>query len=70
MPGEIWIERLNPETESEACRVLARAFATNPLHIAAFGRARVLPRNEVFFQTGLGVMKGQKLVFRAKTASR
>jgi ribosomal protein S18 acetylase RimI-like enzyme len=45
----------------EASRMLARAFVTNPLHIAAFGRDELL-KNETFFGTGLTVMKGPKFV--------
>ncbi|MGH9370663.1 MAG: GNAT family N-acetyltransferase [Vicinamibacterales bacterium] len=45
----------------EAARMLARAFATNPLHVAAFGTDE-LARNEAFFRVGLTVMKGPRLV--------
>ena len=45
----------------EASRALARAFASNPGHIAAFGRV-ALARNEFFFGAALAVMKGPKLV--------
>jgi ribosomal protein S18 acetylase RimI-like enzyme len=41
--------------------LLARAFVTNPVHIAAFGRGR-LAANEAFFHVGLAAMKGPKLV--------
>ena len=46
---------------AEAARVLARAFVTNPINAAAFG-ADQLARNEAFFRSGLGLMKGTKLV--------
>jgi ribosomal protein S18 acetylase RimI-like enzyme len=59
--SELRIEPFRPEMLAKASRVLARAFVTNPLHIAAFGRDQ-LSRNEAFFRTGLAVMKGSKLV--------
>jgi ribosomal protein S18 acetylase RimI-like enzyme len=39
---------LPAERRDDAARMLARAFACNPLHIAMFGR-HVLVRNEAFF---------------------
>jgi ribosomal protein S18 acetylase RimI-like enzyme len=42
-------------------RLLARAFVTNPLHVAVFGSGN-LAANEAFFRTGLAAMKGPKLV--------
>src|SRR5204862_702813 len=59
--SEISLRPLIPATLPEAARMLARAFATNPLHLAAFGD-NVLRRNEAFFMTGLAAMKGTKLV--------
>ena len=47
----------------EAASVLARAFLSNPLHVAAFGPAPV-DRNEVFFKLGLRVMKGPTFLAR------
>lgn len=44
------------ETDTAAA-LLARAFVTNPLHVAAFGRDQ-LATNEAFFRIGLSVMKG------------
>jgi hypothetical protein len=55
------IEPFTPAGTAEASRTLARAFVTNPLHVAAFGADR-LTRNEAFFRTGLAAMKGPKLV--------
>jgi ribosomal protein S18 acetylase RimI-like enzyme len=52
---------LKPEHNEEAVRLLARAFVTNPLHIAVFGPDQT-GANEAFFRIGLAVMKGQKLV--------
>ena len=43
--------------QAEAARMLARAFVTNPLHIAAFGASQ-LAANERFFRIGLSAMKG------------
>jgi ribosomal protein S18 acetylase RimI-like enzyme len=57
------IETLPPELVESAIAVLARAFVTNPLHVAAFGPAR-LDRNETFFRIGLNAMKGRKVAVR------
>ena len=59
--SEVRIEYLNRDMTAEAARMLARAFVTNPLHIAAFG-ANELARNEAFFRAGLTAMKGPKRV--------
>ena len=59
--SEVCIETFNADMTAEAARMLARAFATNPLHVAAFG-ADALARNEAFFRVGLTVMKGPRLV--------
>ena len=53
------IEPLTPGMLPEAARMLARAFVTNPLHVAAFGPGQ-LARNEAFFRTGLTVLKGPR----------
>jgi ribosomal protein S18 acetylase RimI-like enzyme len=58
---DIQIEVMRVEMQLEAATVLARAFLTNPLNVAAFG-AGALARNEAFFRRSLTVMKGQKLV--------
>ena len=55
------IEPLRPQLEPAAVRMLARAFVTNPLHLAAFGAGRV-DRNEAFFRAGLAVMRGPTFV--------
>src|SRR5262245_14323261 len=55
------ITALSPTQHGEAARMLARAFVTNPLHVAVFGAAR-LDANEAFFRIGFSVMKGQKHV--------
>jgi ribosomal protein S18 acetylase RimI-like enzyme len=59
--SEITLAPLATAMLPEAARLLARAFVTNPLHVAAFG-ADVLRRNEAFFTTALSVMKGTRLV--------
>lgn len=41
--------------------MLARAFLSNPLHVAAFGGEH-LPRNEAFFHAVLRAIKGRTLV--------
>ena len=56
----IAITSLKPEQEEEAVRLLARAFVTNPLHVAVLG-ADQLRANVSFFRIGLSVMKGIKL---------
>lgn len=55
------VEPLAPEWVPEVTRVLARAYVTNPLHVAVFGPG-ALDRNELFFREGLAVMKGPKVV--------
>lgn len=45
----------------EASRLLARAFVTNPLHVAVFGPDE-LAANDTFFRTALRVLKGRALV--------
>jgi ribosomal protein S18 acetylase RimI-like enzyme len=57
----ITITVLTPEQEEKAVGLLARAFVTNPLHVAVFGTDQI-SANEAFFRIGLAVMKGQKLV--------
>jgi len=52
---------LKPEQTEEAVRLLARAYATNPLPVAVFGPGQI-DANEAFFRIGLTVMKGQKFV--------
>lgn len=46
--------------QEEAPRLLARAFVTNPLNVAVFGRDQV-DSNERFFRIGLTFMNGRKL---------
>ena len=55
------IESLRREQWPEAAHVLARAFVTNPLHIAAFGPGEVA-KSEAFFRLALNVMRGPMLV--------
>jgi GNAT superfamily N-acetyltransferase len=63
----ITIEPLATNQKNEAVQLLARAFVTNPLHIAIFGADR-LDRNEAFFHRVFAVMKGQQ--FAAVDGSR
>jgi ribosomal protein S18 acetylase RimI-like enzyme len=44
-----------------AAQMLARAFVSNPLHVAAFGSNQIA-KNAAFFRIALSVMKGSKLV--------
>jgi ribosomal protein S18 acetylase RimI-like enzyme len=55
--GDVRIEAYTSEMAEEASRVLAQAFATNPLHVATFGPMQVA-KNEAFFRGGLMAMKG------------
>lgn len=58
---ELRIEPLAQSLLPDTARMLARAFVTNPLHVAAFGEG-AMARNEAFFRTALGAMKGPKYV--------
>jgi ribosomal protein S18 acetylase RimI-like enzyme len=64
--ADLRIEPLQPEQAADTSRMLARAFTTNPLHVAAFGPA-ALTRNEAFFKGGLATFKGTKLVATSGT---
>lgn len=46
---------MKPEQTEEAVRLLARAYATNPLHVAVFGTDLIIA-NEAFFRIGLTVI--------------
>jgi ribosomal protein S18 acetylase RimI-like enzyme len=59
--SDIRISPLTQDQKAAAARMLARAFVTNPLHLAVFG-ADQLAANEAFFRIGLDVMKGPKMV--------
>jgi predicted N-acetyltransferase YhbS len=61
LTSAIEIELFSTEMLTEASQVLARAFLTNPLHVAAFGPDQ-FEKNVAFFQIGLSVMKGLRLV--------
>jgi ribosomal protein S18 acetylase RimI-like enzyme len=57
------IESFEGAMVEEVSRLLARAFVTNPINVAAFGTAE-LSLSEVFFRSSLPLMKGTKLVAR------
>jgi hypothetical protein len=59
--SDISIKDMASEQKDDAAQVLAQAFVTNPLHIAAFGASQ-LAANEAFFRIGLAMMKGSKVV--------
>ncbi|MQA89336.1 MAG: GNAT family N-acetyltransferase [Gemmatimonas sp.] len=59
--SQITITPLPTEQTETAIGVLARAFVTNPVHVAAFGPSN-LESNEEFFRIGLAAMKGRQLV--------
>jgi len=58
---DMQIAPLRAELVSAAALMMARAFVTNPLHIAAFGPSRI-DRNDAFFRAGLAMMKGPTFV--------
>jgi ribosomal protein S18 acetylase RimI-like enzyme len=58
---DVRLVAFQPMMLAEASDMLARAFMTNPLHVAVFGRD-ALDKNREFFRVGLSVMKGPKLV--------
>ena len=59
--SSIDLEPFRPEMTAEASRVLAHAFASNPINVAVFGSGE-LAKNEAFFRIALTVMKGPKFV--------
>ncbi len=59
-PTPMAIHPLSADRTDEAVGVLARAFVTNPLHVAVFGAGSVAA-NEAFFRVGLRAMRGEKL---------
>jgi GNAT superfamily N-acetyltransferase len=60
----VQIDALKAIDVPDASRMLARAFAANPLHLAAFGPSPIA-RNEKFFRAALAMMKGPKFVATA-----
>jgi GNAT superfamily N-acetyltransferase len=58
--GGVRIEPIGPELTPPAALMLARAFLTNPLHVAAFGPS--IDRNEAFFRAALALLKGPTFV--------
>ena len=59
--SSIELEPYRPEMAAEVVLVLAHAFASNPLHLVAFGD-NVIAKNEAFFRTVLPLWKGPKFV--------
>jgi ribosomal protein S18 acetylase RimI-like enzyme len=59
--SSVRIERFSIEMIGAASQTLARAFVTNPLHVAAFGPGQ-LAKNEAFFRRGLAALKGPMFV--------
>ena len=59
--SEIEIVPMQPAMLDDASRVLARAFVTNPLHVAVFG-PDATAKNLAFFRIGLSLMRGSKFV--------
>jgi GNAT superfamily N-acetyltransferase len=58
---DVRLEAYTPSLATDVSTVLARAFVTNPLHVAAFGPSQ-LERNAAFFLTALRAMPGPKWV--------
>ena len=50
-----------PDMATDVSVMLAGAFASNPVHLAAFGH-NPLAKNEVFFRTALPLLKGPRFV--------
>ena len=59
--SSVQIVAYRPDMATDVSLMLARAFASNPVHLAAFGH-NPLAKNEVFFRTALPLLKGPKLV--------
>jgi ribosomal protein S18 acetylase RimI-like enzyme len=57
MTADVRLESLRAEQVPAAATMLAGAFLTNPLHVAAFGPSP-FEKNDRFFRAGLAVMKG------------
>ena len=62
MMGGVSLVDWRPEMLAATVDLLARAFAKNPLHVAAFGKDAVLEKNRAFFQAGLSTFRGRRLV--------
>lgn len=58
------IEALAEDQSAEAVQVFARAYLSNPLHLAIFGgdQERALRSNQAFFRVGLELLRGGKWV--------
>lgn len=52
---------MTPAHLPDVCDLLARAFVSNPLHVAVFG-AGALERNREFFRVGIPATRGHKIV--------
>lgn len=59
--ADLRVEAFDRRMGRDASRVLARAFVTNPMHVAAFGPSQ-LTGNEAVFAIALGAMRGPKRV--------
>jgi GNAT superfamily N-acetyltransferase/quercetin dioxygenase-like cupin family protein len=58
----IQVVEWHPELLDATVDVLSRAFARNPIHLAAFGADRVVECNRTFFRIGLSLFRGRRLV--------
>jgi hypothetical protein len=50
------------ERTAETIDVLSRAFAEDPIHVAAFGADSVVERNRTFFAAGLSLFRGRRMM--------
>ncbi len=60
-PGLTRIDPFSATVLTDTVDLLARAFVTNPLHVAAFGAGN-LPKNRAFFRLALAMLKGPRYV--------
>ena len=64
--SSVQIVAYRPDMATDVSLMLARAFASNPVHLAAFGH-NPLAKNEVFFRTALPLLQGPRFVARDGT---
>jgi GNAT superfamily N-acetyltransferase len=51
-----------PEMMEPTVDILSRAFARNPVHVAAFGTDSVIEKNKSFFRNALSILRGRRVV--------
>jgi ribosomal protein S18 acetylase RimI-like enzyme len=60
-PQTLAIVDWEPHMAPATIDVLARAFAENPLHLAAFGADEAIAKNTAFFRRGLAMFAGRRI---------